>query len=89
MASSVQANINNSRNATGRLLQKAAYKIELPEEYQNNSSTKTVSSKGKASLCVTQQGSATKPYSTPSRTLLWPQARTVGPVEKTMSGSVA
>ncbi|KAF5260987.1 hypothetical protein FOXYS1_8345 [Fusarium oxysporum] len=41
MASSVQANINNSRNATGRLLQKAAYKIELPEEYQNNSSTKT------------------------------------------------
>ncbi|EWZ84400.1 hypothetical protein FOWG_12206 [Fusarium oxysporum f. sp. lycopersici MN25] len=41
MASSVQANINNSRNTTGRLLQKAAYKIELPEEYQNNSSTKT------------------------------------------------
>ncbi|KAG7433627.1 hypothetical protein Forpi1262_v005327 [Fusarium oxysporum f. sp. raphani] len=47
MASSVQANINNSRNATGRLLQKAAYKIEFPEEYQNNSSTKTDSEAGR------------------------------------------
>ncbi|KAG5791593.1 hypothetical protein H9Q69_009352 [Fusarium xylarioides] len=55
--------INELGNATWWFLQKAAYKIEFPEKSQDNSSTKTVSAKGKAPQRVTSQGSITKPGS--------------------------
>ncbi|KAG5751214.1 hypothetical protein H9Q70_006137 [Fusarium xylarioides] len=55
--------INKLGNATWWFLQKAAYKIEFPEQSQDNSSAKTVSAKGKAPRRVTPQGSVTKPGS--------------------------
>ncbi|KAF5703163.1 hypothetical protein FMUND_13130 [Fusarium mundagurra] len=55
--------LNDLGNATGWFLQKAAYKIEFPQESQRSSSIKTVSAKGKAPQRVTPQGSVTKPRS--------------------------
>ncbi|KAF4494886.1 hypothetical protein FAGAP_8983 [Fusarium agapanthi] len=59
----LQTFINNLGNATWWFLQKAAYKIEFPEQSQDNSSAKTVSAKGKVPQRVTPQGSVTKPGS--------------------------
>ncbi|KAF5703871.1 hypothetical protein FMUND_12813 [Fusarium mundagurra] len=63
LSSAFEPVINKLGNATWWFLQKDAYKIEFPEQSQDNSSAKTVSAKGKAPQRVTPQGSVTKPGS--------------------------